>query len=160
MEINSYKCDLGGSINMILGQSHFIKTVDDLSEIIASTVPNALYAVAFNEASGDALIRYNSNSDELKEKALEILKNIKSGHTFVILAGNFFPINILSKVKNCDEVTGIYCATANPVNILTVNDGAGACVIGVIDGVSPKGVETEKDKENRRGLLKKIGYKF
>ncbi|HBD93857.1 MAG: hypothetical protein A2015_11570 [Spirochaetes bacterium GWF1_31_7] len=160
MEIKSQTINFDGSINIILGQSHFIKTVDDLSQIIVTTVPNAQYAVAFCEASGEALIRHNSNDDNLKQKAITIMQDIKAGHSFVILLGNFYPINILSKVKACDEVVNIYCATANPVTVLTVSNENGAGIIGVIDGTSPKGVENENDIINRRALLKKIGYTF
>lgn len=160
MEIKSYKVQFDGSINIIFGQSHFIKSVDDISEIVATTVPGVKYAVAFNEASGDALIRFNANDDDLKDKAVKVMQETKAGHTFIILLKNAYPINILNKVKSCDEVARIFCATANELTILTVENSEGAGVIGVIDGCSPKGVETEEDKCNRRELLKKIGYKF
>lgn len=160
MEIKAHFFDLGGEINMIWGQSHFIKTVDDLAEILAVGIPNAKYAVAFNEASGEALIRYQSNDDELEKKAVEMMKETAAGHTFVILLKNAFPIQIMAKVKNCDEVARIFCATANPVTILTVETNGGAGIIGVIDGISPKGMENDADKKARRELLKKFGYKF
>ncbi len=160
MEIKSYKVDFCGNINIIFGQSHFIKTVDDLSEIVACTAPSAKYAVAFNEASGPALIRTQANDKELEAKAVEVLQNTKAGHTFVILLDGCFPIAILSKVKMCDEVVRIFCATANPLSILTVENSDGAGVIGVIDGVSPLGVENDHDKKERRELLKRFGYKF
>lgn len=160
MEIKAHFFDLGGEINMIWGQSHFIKTVDDLAEILAVGIPNAKYAVAFNEASGEALIRYQSNDDELEKKAVEMMKETAAGHTFVILLKNAFPIQIMAKVKNCDEVARIFCATANPVTILTAEANGGSGIIGVIDGISPKGVENDSDKKARRELLKKFGYKF
>ncbi|HOJ62922.1 MAG TPA: adenosine-specific kinase [Spirochaetota bacterium] len=160
MDIKSFFYDNDGSINLILGQSHFIKTVSDLAEIIACTVPNAKFAVAFCEASGPCLIRYESNDKDLEEKAINFMKNIKAGHTFVIMLKDCYPINILSKIKMCDEVCRIYCATANPLTVLTVDNDNGAGIIGVIDGFSPKGVETEEDKTKRKEFLKKIGYSF
>ena len=160
MEIKTHFFDFGGEINMIFGQSHFIKTVDDLAEIIGASIPQAKYAIAFNEASGDALIRYQSNDEELEKKAIEMMKTTAAGHTFIILLKNAFPIQIMAKVKACDEVARIFCATANPVTILTTEAKGGAGVIGVIDGVSPRGVENEADKAARRDLLKRFGYKF
>lgn len=160
MEIKTHYFDLGGEINMIWGQSHFIKTVDDLAEILAATIPHAKYAVAFNEASGEALIRYQSNDEELEKKAVEMMKETAAGHTFIILLKNAFPIQVMAKVKICDEVARIFCATANPVTILTAEANGGAGIIGVIDGVSPKGTENDSDKKARRELLKKFGYKF
>lgn len=160
MEIKTHFFDLGGEINMIWGQSHFIKTVDDLAEILAVGIPNAKYAIAFNEASGEALIRYHGNDDKLEKKAVEMMKETAAGHTFVILLKDAFPIQVMAKVKNCDEVARIFCATANPVTILTAEANGGAGIIGVIDGISPKGVENDADKKARRELLKKFGYKF
>jgi uncharacterized protein len=160
MEIKSYTIPNDGSINIILGTSHFIKTVDDLSEIIRTTVPNGKFCVAFCEASGPTLIRYEGNDNELVDKAIEIMKNIKAGHGFVIILKDCYPINVLSKIKMCDEVVRLYCASANPLTILTVESGNGAAIIGVIDGDSPKGVENDNDKIVRRDFLRKIGYKF
>lgn len=160
MEIKTHFFDLGGEINMIWGQSHFIKTVDDLAEIVATSIPQAKYAIAFNEASGEALVRYQSNDNELEKKAVEMMNETAAGHTFVILLKNAFPIQVMAKIKNCDEVARIFCATANPVTILTAEANGGAGIIGVIDGVSPKGTENDSDKKARRELLKKFGYKF
>ncbi|MCH5149142.1 MAG: adenosine-specific kinase [Spirochaetales bacterium] len=160
MEIKTHFFDLGGEINMIWGQSHFIKTVDDLAEIVAASIPQAKYAIAFNEASGEALVRYQSNDNELEKKAVEMMNETAAGHTFVILLKNAFPIQVMAKIKNCDEVARIFCATANPVTILTAEANGGAGIIGVIDGVSPKGTENDSDKKARRELLKKFGYKF
>ncbi len=160
MEIKSYTVENDGSFNLVLGMSHFIKTVDDLAEIINTTVPNAKYGIAFCEASGPALIRFEGNEKELTDKAVEIMKNIKAGHSFCITLKDCFPINILSKVKMCDEVVNIFCASSNTVTVLSVENEGGAGIIGVIDGVSPKGVENEKDKYMRREFLKKIKYKF
>ena len=160
MDIKTYTIPNDGSINLILGMSHFIKTVDDLSEIIVTTVPNAKYGVAFCEASGPCLIRHNGNDKELTNKAIEIMQNVKAGHSFVILLKECYPINILSKVKMCDEVVRIFCATSNPLTILTVEAGEGVSIIGVADGSSPKGIEDEENTKKRREFLKNIGYKF
>lgn len=160
MDIKTYTISNDGSINIILGMSHFIKTVDDLSEIIVTTVPNARYGIAFCEASGPCLIRRNGNDKGLTDKAVEVMQNIKAGHSFVILLKECYPINILSKVKLCDEVVRIFCATANPVTVLSVEAGDGVSIIGVSDGSSPKGVEDEENTKKRREFLKNIGYKF
>lgn len=160
MDIKSYFFDNDGSINLILGQSHFIKTVDDLAEIINTTVPGAKFGIAFCEASGPALIRHEGNDEELIKRAISMMEQTKAGHTFVIMLKDCFPINILSKVKMCDEVVRIFCATANPLTILTAAENGGAGIIGVIDGASPKGVENDDDKQVRRDFLRKIKYKF
>ncbi|MBQ3922607.1 MAG: adenosine-specific kinase [Spirochaetales bacterium] len=160
MDIIPHKIDLGGEINLILGQTHFIKTVSDLAGIVAASVPGVKFAVIFNEASGPCLIRTEGNSESLIEKGVAIMKDIAAGHTFLILLENAFPINMLTKVKLCDEVCGIYAATANPLTVLTVKNEIGAGIIGVIDGESPKGVENEDDKAARKAFLQKIGYAF
>ncbi len=160
MEIKSYSISNDGSFNMILGMSHFIKTVDDLAEIISTTVPSAKFGVAFCEASGPCLIRYESNDKDLLDKAIDIMKNIKAGHSFVILLKDCYPINVLSKIKLCDEVVGIFCATSNPITVLSIEVNDGASIIGVVDGVSPKGVEKDQDIIKRREFLKMIKYKY
>lgn len=160
MEIKSHFFDNDGTYNLIFGQSHFIKTIEDIPEIIASTVPSGKFGVAFCEASGPSLIRYEGNDKDLTDKAINFAKEVASGHTFVIFLKDIYPINILTKIKNCDEVAKIFCATANPLTVLTVSENGGAGVIGVIDGSSPKGVENSDDKQKRSALLRKIGYKF
>jgi uncharacterized protein len=160
MEIKTYFFDNKGDINVILGMSHFIKTVDDLAEIMNTSTSGAKYGIAFSEASGEALIRHEGNDKELVDKAVEILNNICAGHSFIILMKNCFPINVLSKIKSCDEVVRIFCASANPLTILTAEAKGGNAIIGVADGIAPKGVENENDKKVRRDFLKKIGYKF
>lgn len=160
MDVKEYKINLGDDVNIILGQSHFIKTVSDLAEIISTTTVGAKFAVVFNEASGPCLVRYEGNDDDLIKKAVDIMLNLKAGHTFVILLKNCYPINILSKVKMCDEVVTIFCASANPLTVLTAETNGGAAVIGVVDGLSPKGVEQNEDKIKRSEFLKKIGYKY
>ncbi|MCK4797029.1 MAG: adenosine-specific kinase [Spirochaetes bacterium] len=160
MEIKTYSIPNDGSFNLILGMSHFIKTVDDLAEIINTMASNAKYGIAFCEASGEALIRHEGNDKELIEKAIVIMQNIKAGHIFAIVLKDCFPINILSKIKMCDEVVRIFSASANPTSVLTIETAGGAAVIGVVDGISPRGVENDEDKKVRRDFLKKIGYKF
>jgi adenosine/AMP kinase len=160
MDIRAHTLPHDESINIILGMSHFIKTVDDLCEIMNTTAPYARYGVAFNEASGPALVRSGGNDDALVEQAAGTIKEIGAGHSFIIMMRDCFPINVLGKIKNCDEVVSLFCATANPVTVLTVSNGVGSGIIGVIDGVSPRGVETEEDVETRRDFLRKIGYKF
>jgi uncharacterized protein len=160
MEIKNFLISNDGSFNMILGMSHFIKTVDDLAEIISTTVPNAKFGIAFCEASGPCLIRYEGNDKSLSDKAVAILKNIKAGHSFVILLKDCYPINVLSKIKMCDEVVRIFCASSNPVTVLSIEVNDGASIIGVVDGSSPKGVENQEDIVKRRDFLKMIKYKY
>ncbi len=160
MDIRQHKFTNTEEINTIIGMSHFIKTVEDLAEIISTTVPSGKFGIAFCEASGPALIRYEGNDKELTDRSVEIMNQVGAGHTFAISLKGIYPINILNKIKNCDEVVRIFCATANPFTILSVSDGIGSSIIGIIDGVSPKGVESEEDKKNRRDFLRKIGYKY
>ncbi len=145
--------------NIIFGMSHFIKTVEDLYEVIVNTVPNAKFALAFNEASGPRLVRYEGNDEKLIEVAKENQRRLGAGHTFLILLKDAFPINVLPGIKDCREVVSIFCATANPVQVLLVENEGGRGVIGVIDGLSPKGIELANEKRERIELLKKIGYK-
>ena len=157
MDIKRHFFENDGSLNLILGQSHFIKTIEDLAVIVKTTVPSAKFGIAFCEASGPCLVRFEYNDDGLREKAVNMMLKLNSGHSFVIYLKDCYPINILSKIKMCDEVCRIYCATANPLTVLTVQDNNGAGIIGVIDGVSPKGVESDADKIDRREFLRKIG---
>ena len=145
--------------NLILGQSHFIKTVEDIYEAIVNTVPQMKFGVAFNEASGPCLTRVEGNDDALKALAARNATALAAGHTFVVVMTDGYPINVLGRIKDVPEVCGIFCATANPVQAIVVEDGDGRGVIGVIDGVRPKGVETAADIEKRRGFLRMIGYK-
>ena len=146
--------------NIIVGQSHFIKTVEDISEIITSSVPEMKYGLAFCEASCSCLIRHAGNDAELKKVSVENAKNIGAGHIFILLIKNGFPINILDRLKNCAEVCRIFCATANPLQVLVAKTDQGRGIIGVIDGFSPKGVENAEDIEERKDLLRKFKYKF
>lgn len=160
MEIKSVKIKIPDGANIILGQTHFIKTAEDLYEIIATAVPQAKFGIAFTEASGPCLIRKEGNDTGLMDACVENLQNIGAGHVFCITLKNAFPINILNAVKNCPEVCSVYCATANPVEVIIVETGQGRGILGVIDGFSPKGVETDSDKAHRKEFLRKIGYKL
>jgi len=160
MEIKQHNISFGDDVNIVLGQCHFIKSVSDLAMVVATTVPNAKFAVIFCEASGPCLIRTEGNDSELIQLGVNAMKDIGAGHTFMILLKNAYPINILNKVKMCDEVVGIFCATANPLTVLTVSNENGSGIIGVIDGASPKGIETDSDKQVRKDFLKKIGYAY
>jgi adenosine/AMP kinase len=147
--------------NIVIGQSHFIKTVEDIAEIIACTVPGARYGLAFNEASGPCLVRTAGNEPGLIEDAKNCALASAAGHTFYLVLGQgIFPINILDRVKQCPEVCHIFCATANPVQLIIARSEQGAGILGVIDGNSPKGVETADDQNARQAFLRKIGYKF
>jgi adenosine/AMP kinase len=160
MEIKSVVMELPEGTNIIIGQTHFIKTTEDLYEVMVNGVPGIKFGVAFCEASGPCLIRSEGNDSSLKEIAIRNAGNIAAGHTFVILLKDAFPVNVLNAIKNCPEVCSIFCATANPVQVIVVENEQGRGVLGVVDGYSPKGVETEKDIQDRKQLLRKIGYKL
>jgi adenosine/AMP kinase len=144
---------------LIVGQSHFIKTVEDVYEALVSSVPGISFGVAFCEASGKALVRFDGNDAKLTEAATSLATRIGAGHSFVVLLKGAFPINVLARLKTVDEVVGIYCATANPVTFVVADSGKGRGILGIIDGVSPKGNETPADAVERHGFLRKIGYK-
>jgi uncharacterized protein len=148
------------SLNLILGQTHFIKTVEDICELIACINAGAKYGIAFNEASGPCLIRSAGTSKELEELAIENAQLLKSGHVFILFLENIYPINILSQLKQLGVVCNIICATANPLQVVLATSEQGSGIMGVIDGESPKGVEGEEDKKKRHGFLRMIGYKF
>jgi len=145
--------------NLILGQSHFIKTVEDLYEAIVTTVPQMKFGVAFNEASGPCLIRVDGNDEALKELAAANAAAVGAGHIFVVAMRDGYPINVLSRIRETPEVCTIFCATANPVEVVVAESEQGRGVLGVIDGFPPKGVEGPEDAEKRRGFLRMIGYK-
>ena len=145
--------------NIILGQSHFIKTVEDLYEAIVNTVPGMKFGIAFNEASGACLTRVDGNDQDLKDLATRNAQAIAAGHTFVVTMRDGYPINVLGRIREIPEVCSIFCATANPVEVIVAQSEQGRGILGVIDGASPKGVETQSDTEWRHGLLRKIGYK-
>jgi adenosine/AMP kinase len=147
------------AVNLILGQAHFIKTVEDLHEALVNAVPGIQFGLAFCESSGPALVRSSGTSEDLVRLAQENALRLAAGHVFLIFLGNAFPINVLNAVKNVPEVARIYCATANPVEVVLAETGQGRGVLGVIDGVKTKGIETEKDVAERKALLRKFGYK-
>ena len=145
--------------NVILGQTHFIKSVEDIYEAIVNTVPQMKFGVAFNEASGPCLTRVDGNDDQLKALATRNVSAIAAGHIFCVAMREGYPINVLGRIKDVPEVCSIFCATANPVQAIVVESDQGRGVAGVIDGFPPKGVETAEDAETRRGFLRTIGYK-
>ena len=159
MEWLSVRAEIPEGCNLILGQTHFIKTVEDLYEILVCGVPQAKFGVAFCEASGDCLIRSEGNDEALRATAAANAQRIAAGHAFVILLKDAYPINVLNAVKFCQEVCSIYCATANPVEVILVQTDQGRGIMGVVDGYSPKGVEDAKGIDWRKGFLRKIGYK-
>ena len=146
--------------NIIVGQSHFIKTVEDIAEIVSGAVPGAKFGLAFCEASGPCLIRTEGTDNALIEAAVGCANAVKAGHTFYLILKDMYPINALTQIKNCQEVCSIFAATANPLSVICASTENGAGIIGVIDGFSPKGTENENDRLERKGLLRKIGYKF
>jgi adenosine/AMP kinase len=160
VEIKTVKVKKDTDTNVIIGQTHFIKTVEDLYEVLTGSVPNIKFGLAFCEASGACLVRAEGTDQELKKLAIENALNIGAGHSFIILIKGAYPINVLNAVKNISEVCSIFCATANEVEIVLAESKMGKAILGVIDGSSPKGVEKEPDIQWRRGLLRKIGYKL
>jgi uncharacterized protein len=148
------------NINFILGQSHFIKTVEDLHEALVNSVPGIKFGIAFCEASGKCLVRWSGTDPAMIDLAKTNALNIGAGHSFLIfLADGYYPINVLNAVKNVSEVCRVYCATANPTQVLVAEDGDGRGILGVIDGCKPQGVEAESDIDWRKGFLRQIGYK-
>jgi adenosine/AMP kinase len=146
--------------NIIVGQSHFIKTVEDVAEIMNSSVPGVEYGLAFCEASGPCLIRNEGNDEKLIEQATECARQVGAGHSFFLILKKAFPINVLNQIKACQEVARIFCATANPLQVLVVETDLGRGIVGVVDGCAPKGVEGTEDKEARKQMLRTFGYKF
>jgi len=146
--------------NLILGQSHFIKTVEDLHEAIVNTVPCAEFGLAFSEASGDCLVRKSGNNEYLVKKAGEKMFEIGCGHSFLIYIKNAFPVNVIQRISTVPEVVNLYCATANPVQVLIAETKQGRGIIGVIDGFKPRGIESNEDEASRKKVLREWGYKF
>lgn len=159
MELKTVKLTFPEGCNIILGQSHFIKTVEDIYEIMVNSVPGIKFGLAFSEASGPCLIRKDGTDEELIDIAVENLESIASGHSFFIVMRDSFPINVLNSLKQCFEVVNIFCASANPVEVIVAESEQGRGILGVIDGFSPKGVESDKDSEKRKEFLRMIGYK-
>jgi|SRR5208283_5394732 len=159
LEIKAVPMEFPSDANIIVGQSHFIKTVEDLYEAMSTTAPQAKFGLAFNESSGACLTRAEGNDPALRDCAVRNARALAAGHTFVLVMQNAYPINVLNAIRNVPEVCSIFCATANPVQIIVAESEQGRGVLGVIDGSSPKGVEGRADVAWRHDLLRKIGYK-
>jgi uncharacterized protein len=159
MDIKTVKIEKPEALNLILGHSHFIKTVEDIYETMVNTVPGAKFGLAFCESSGPCLVRYSGTDDDLVELAKKNAFALSAGHSFILLMKDMFPINVLNAVKNVPEVCRIFCATANPVEVLVAETEQGRGIIGVIDGFKSKGIETEADITERKQFLRTIGYK-
>jgi len=159
LEMKSVRMEFPANANIIVGQSHFIKTVEDIYEAVSTTVPQAKFGLAFNESSGACLTRSEGNDQALRDIAIRNAQALAAGHTFVLVLENAYPINVLNAIRNVPEVCSIFCATANPVEIIVAQSEQGRGVVGVIDGSSPKGVEGPSDVAWRHDLLRKIGYK-
>ena len=159
MELKSVRLEIPENANIIVGQSHFIKTVEDLYEALVNTVPHMKFGIAFNEASGACLTRVDGNDPDLQANAARNAQAIAAGHVFVIAMRDGYPINVLGRIREIPEVCSIFCATANPVEVIVAETEQGRGVLGVIDGASPKGIEDQAGAEWRHGLLRKIGYK-
>ena len=159
MELKAIRLEVPADGNIIVGQTHFIKSVEDIYEAIVNTVPGMKFGIAFNEASGPCLTRADGNDDELKAVAVRNASALAAGHIFVVAMRAGFPINILGRIKDVPEVCSIYCATANPVEAIVAETEQGRGILGVVDGFPPKGVESDQDAAVRRDFLRKIGYK-
>jgi adenosine/AMP kinase len=159
MELKAIRLEIPEGGNIVLGQTHFIKTVEDVYEAIVNTVPQMKFGVAFNEASGACLTRVDGNDEELQALAVRNATAVGAGHIFVVAMKEGYPINVLGRIKDVAEVCSLYCATANPVEVIVAETEQGRGVLGVVDGSPPKGVEGEEEAQWRHGLLRKIGYK-
>jgi uncharacterized protein len=159
MELKVIPIEKPEEINLILGQSHFIKTVEDLHEALVGAVPGIQFGLAFCEASGPALVRWSGTDDELTELARTTMHNLGTGHAFLILLRNAFPINVLPAVRAVQEVCGIYCATANAVQVIVAETEQGRGILGVIDGIHTQGIENDEQVAARKALLRRFGYK-
>ena len=159
MRLDEVRIEPAADSQIIIGQAHFIKTVEDIYETLATSMPGLKFGVAFCEASGKSLVRCDGSDKELTRLATEYASRIAAGHSFVVVLAGAFPINVMNRLKTVEEVDQIFCATANPVTVVVADGGKGRGVLGVIDGESPKGVEGDADRSERREFLMKIGYK-
>jgi uncharacterized protein len=159
LDLEAVRMEIPADANIIIGQTHFIKTAEDMYEAVVNTVPQAKFGLAFNEASGPCLTRAEGNDDDLRNAAVRNAQALAAGHVFVLIVRNAYPINLLNTLQNVPEVCSIFCATANPVEVIIAKSAQGRGVLGVIDGTSPKGVEGPADVISRKELLRKIGYK-
>jgi adenosine/AMP kinase len=160
MEIKNIKIEKPADLNIIIGQAHFIKTVEDLYEALAGSSTNIKFGLAFCESSGPCLVRSEGNDQALKKLAEDMAVKVGAGHSFFVIMRDAFPINVLNAVKNIPEVCSIFCATANTVEVIVAETEQGRGIMGVIDGLKPKGVETDKDIKDRKDLLRKFKYKL
>jgi adenosine/AMP kinase len=160
LELKTVKLDAVEECNIILGMAHFIKTVEDIYEALITTVPNIKFGLAFCEASGPCLVRYEGNDERLKSLAKRAALKLACGHCFIIYMRNAYPINVLGRIKDVPEVCTIYAATANPLEIILAETQQGRSVLGVVDGFKSQGIETEKDVEKRKRFLREVGYKL
>ncbi|MFQ5864561.1 MAG: adenosine-specific kinase [bacterium] len=160
MKLETVKVEKPDGLNMIMGQSHFIKTVEDIHEALVGTIPGIRFGLAFNESSGPRLVRYSGTDDSLIDLAKKNAKNIGAGHLFVLFMENAFPINVMKALKGVPEICEIYCATANQVEVVVAETNQGRGIMGLIDGYSPLGEEEEADIKERKDFLRKIGYKL
>ena len=160
MELKTIQINIPEGLNIIIGQSHFVKTAEDMYEILIGSSPSLKFGVAFSEASMHCLVRYEGNDEELMKLAYETSFSLSCGHTFVIFLKDGFPINVLNAIKTCQEVCHVICATANPLQVIVAETEQGRGIMGVIDGSKPKGIEAEEDKKARRELLRKFRYKL
>jgi uncharacterized protein len=160
MELKTVTLEIPEGCNLILGQTHFIKTVEDLYEIMVGISSQVKFGIAFCEASGACLIRISGNDQALQEVATKNAQAIGAGHSFIIVLREAYPINFLNSIKQCPEVCNIYCATANPVQVILAETAQGRGILGVIDGFSPKGIESSEDVKTRQDLLRRFGYKL
>lgn len=160
MEAKSVKIDLPTDTQIILAQSHFIKTVEDVHECLINCVPNIKFGIGFCEASGPCLVRYSGTDTELESLATKYANEIGSGHLLVIVIKNAYPINVLPRLKEVPEIASIYCATGNPIQVLIMETEQGRGILGVVDGFKPKGIEKEEDVKERKHFLRSIGYKL
>jgi adenosine/AMP kinase len=158
-EFQSVPLQFPSDANILIGQTHFIKSAEDIYEAIVNAVPQAKFGVAFNEASGPCLVRIEGNDDELKQTAARMAQTVGAGHTFYVVVRNAFPINLTNVIQNVPEVCGIFCATANAVEVIVAKSEQGRGIMGVIDGSAPKGVEGPEEAKARHDFLRKIGYK-
>ena len=160
MELKTVKIEVPENCNVVLGMAHFIKTVEDLYEALVNSAPNIKFGIGFCESSGPCLVRHEGNDDELKNLASKYALDLGCGHCFIIFIKNAYPINVLDKIKQAPEVCSIYAATANPLEVIITETRQGRGILGVIDGMKSKAIETEKDAKERKDFLRKIGYKL
>jgi adenosine/AMP kinase len=159
LSFETVRLEFPADANIIVGQTHFLKTAEDMYEAVVNTVPQAQFGLAFNEASGPCLTRSEGNDDDLRQTAINNAQKLGAGHVFVLILRNAYPINVLNTIQNIPEVCGIFCATANPVEVVVAKTEQGRGVMGVIDGSCPKGIEGPQDVIARKEFLRKIGYK-